>query len=280
MSDLKWYSNMGCLKIVNERMRNAVVSTLSGNVETMKDMIISNHFSPIEIAHWSGERRGVNTNGTLNSYQLAQAMSDALQRDKLYLSLNVDAMWQLHKDLLPGIERTSYDQLGFVIWNWFDRPGDNPYFDEEEEKDLFTTGVPNRDICLTNYGIQHMENEVIELLKAGASPYFLVTAPSCTEMYVDKDGVPRHTYFDVAPMIEVSKMHSDDYWIEFIHDDLESDICSLPVQTLEEVVEGIFNVAACERILYLTDKFISDEARAKGEELMLKHLGEVYSILI
>jgi hypothetical protein len=125
-----------------------------------------------------------------------------------------------------------------------------------------------------------MENEVVELLKAGASPYFLVTAPSSTEMYIDKDGIPRHTYFDVAPMIEVSKMHSDDYWIEFIHDDLESDISSLPVQTLEEVVEGIFNVAACERILYLTDKFISDEARAKGEELMLKHLGEVYSILI
>ena len=149
-----------------------------------------------------------------------------------------------------------------------------------QQKELLTTGVSPKDISLTNFGIQHMEKEVVELLKAGASPYFLVTAPSCTEMYVDKDGVPRHTYFDVAPMIEVSKRHSDDYWIEFIHDDLESDICSLPVQTLEEVVEGIFNVAACERILYLTDKFISDEARAKGEELMLKHLGEVYSILI
>jgi len=62
---------MGCLKIVNERMRSAVVSTLSGNVETMKDTIISNHFKPIEIAYWNGERRGVNTNGTLNSYQLA-----------------------------------------------------------------------------------------------------------------------------------------------------------------------------------------------------------------
>lgn len=271
---------MGCLKIVNESMRNAVVSTLSGNVETMKEMIISNHFKPIEIAHWSGERRGANTNGTLNSFQLAQAMSDALQRDKLYSPLNVEAMWQLHKDLLPGIERTSYDQLGFVIWNWLDRPGDNPYFDEKDEKELLTTGVAKRDICLTNYGIQHMENEVVELLKAGASPYFLVTAPSSTEMYIDKDGIPRHTYFDVAPMIEVSKMHSDDYWIEFIHDDLEGDICSLPVQTLEEVVEGIYNVAACERILYLTDKFISDEARAKGEELMMKHLGKIYSILI
>ena len=271
---------MGCLKIVNERMRNAVVSTLSGNVETMKDMIGSNHFKPIEIAHWSGERRGVNANGTLDSFQLAQAMSDALQRERLYSSFNVEAMWQLHKDLLPGLERTSYDQLGFIIWNRFDRPGDNPYFDKEDEKELLTTGVSPKDISLTNFGIQHMEKEVVELLKAGASPYFLVTAPSCTEMYVDKDGVPRHTYFDVAPMIEVSKRHSNDYWIEFIHGDLEGDICSLPILKLEEVVEGIFNVAACESILYLTDKFISDGARAKGEELMMKYLGKVYSILL
>ena len=158
-------------------MRNAVVSTLSGNVETMKDMIGSNHFKPIEIAHWSGERRGVNANGTLDSFQLAQAMSDALQREKLYSSLNVEAMWQLHKDLLPGLERTSYDQLGFIIWNRFDRPGDNPYFDKEDEKELLTTGVSPKDISLTNFGIQHMEKEVVELLKAGASPYFLVTAP-------------------------------------------------------------------------------------------------------
>ena len=271
---------MGCLKIVNERMRKAVVSMLSGNVETMKDMIASNHFKPIEIAHWSGERRGVNANGTLNGFQLAQAMSDALRREKLYASLHVEAMWQLHKDLLPGIERTSYDQLGFIIWNWFDRPGDNPYFDEEDEKELLATGVSQKDISLTNFGIQHMEKEAVELLKDGASPYFLVTAPSCTDMHVDKEGVLRYTYYDVAPMIEVSNTHIDKYWIEFIHGDLDGDIGSLPVQTLEEVVEGIFNVAACERILYLTDKFISDEARAKGEELMLKHLGKVYSIMI
>ena len=81
-------------------------------------------------------------------------------------------------------------------------------------------------------------------------------------------------------MIEVSKRHSNDYWIEFIHGDLEGDIYSLPILKLEEVVEGIFNVAACERILYLTDKFISDGARAKGEELMMKYLGKVYSILV
>lgn len=125
-----------------------------------------------------------------------------------------------------------------------------------------------------------MEKEVVELLKAGASPYFLVTAPSSTEMYVNKEGEICHTYFDVTPMIEITKIHSDDYWNEFICNSLEGDIYSLPTSTLEEVLEGIFNVAACERILYLTDKYICDEAIDKGNELMLKYLGKVYSILI
>ncbi len=261
-------------------MRNAVVSTLSGNVETMKVLLTSNNFNPMEIAQWSGERRGVNTNGTINSFQLAQALSDALHNDKLLSKLNTDAMWQLHKDLFPDMERQPYDQLGFIIWNWFDNPGDNPYFDEHDEKELLATGVEKRDIHLTNFGVQHMEKEVVELLKAGASPYFLVTAPSSTEMYVNKEGLICHTYFDVAPMIELTKIHSDDYWNNFDCNSLEGDIYSLSTSTLEEVLEGIFNVAACERILYLTDKYICDEARDKGNELMLKYLGKMNSILI
>ena len=280
MSDLKLYSNMGCLKIVNDEMRNAVVSMLSGNVETMKVLLTSNNFKPMEVAHWSGERRGLNTKGTINSFQLAQALSDALHNDKLHSKLNVDAVWKLHQDLFPNMERQLYDQLGFIIWNWFDSPGDNPYFDEQDEKELLATGVAKKDIHLTNCGIQHMEREVVELLKAGASPYFLVTAPSSTEMYVNKEGEICHTYFDVTPMIEITKIHSDDYWNEFICNSLEGDIYSLPTSTLEEVLEGIFNVAACERILYHTDKYICDEARDKGNELMLKYLGKVYSILI
>ena len=34
--------------------------------------------------YWSGERRGLNTKGTINSFQLAQALSDALHNDKLH----------------------------------------------------------------------------------------------------------------------------------------------------------------------------------------------------
>ena len=259
-------------------MRSVVVDTLKGDVSAIRKILSLNNTPPI-IAHWSGERRGVSAEGTLNSFQLAQALNDALLIDKLYKPLHVEEMWHLHKDMFPNTKRTPYDQFGFVIWNWMDEPGDNPYFDEDDEKELAETNVEQRDICLANFAIQHMEKEVVELLKAGASPYFLVTTPARTETYCDKDGVLRHTYFDVAPMLEVTKVHSDDYWMEFIGDYLEKDIASLPVETLENVVEGIFDVAACERILYLTDKYISDEARSKGEKLMLKHLGKIYPIL-
>ena len=259
-------------------MRNVVVATLTGNVSTMSEILSSNG-SPVIVAHWSGERRGLCSEGTLDSLQLAQAMNDSLRRDKLYKPLNVEAIWHLHRSLFPDMKRTSYDQFGFIIWNWMDEPGDNPYFDEDDEVELMETGVEKRDICLANFAIQHMENEVVDLLKAGASPYFLVTTPLRTEIHYDKEGVLRHTYFDVAPMLDVTKMHSVDYWFQFIGDNLEKEIASLPISTLEEVVEGLFNVAACERILYITDKFISEDARKKGEIMMMEHLGEIHSIL-
>lgn len=261
-------------------MRNAVVSTLMGDVEAIRRMLASNANQLFDIAHWDGERRGLETNGTLNCFQLAQAMHDALRMDKLYTPLNVKAMWEFYRSMLPNIKRTPYDQFDFIIWNRFDIPGDNPYFDEEDEDELLATGVSLRDICLANFAIQHMECETVEFLKADASPYFLVTTPARTEAHVDKDGVLRHTYFDVAPMLEVTKIHSDDYWNDFIQDNLEKGIKKLPLETIEEVVEGLFDVAACERILYLTYKYITPEVRHKGEEMMLQHLGKIHPILM
>lgn len=80
-------------------------------------------------------------------------------------------------------------------------------------------------------------------------------------------------------MLEVTKMHSVDYWWEFIGDDLDNDISQIETGGLERIVEGLFNVGACERILHLTDIYINDEARKEGEELMLKYLGEIRSII-
>ena len=268
---------MGCLKIDTEEKRKIVVATLKGDVTAMSD-ILSSRSTPADIAHWSGERRGLSSEGTLNSFQLAQAMHDALRNDKLYKTLNVEEMWHLHKELFPKIKRTFYDQLGFIIWNWMDEPGDNPYFDEDDEQKLVKTGVNPKDIQLTNVGIQHMEKELVTLLKDGASPYFLVTTPDWTEAHIDKTGQLRHTYFDVAPMLEVTKVHSDDYWLEFIGDDLEKDISLLTVSSLEEVIEGLFNVGACERILHLTERYITEKARLEGNKLMLEQIGEIHSI--
>ena len=194
--------------------------------------------------------------------------------------LALDTILLKYKTFLGSEDWKKQERYKWKAVKTFQDNWDNPYFDEQDEKELLATGVSKRDIHLTNCGVQHMEKEVVKLLKAGASSYFLVTAPSSTEMYINEEGVICHTYFDVAPMIEVTKTHSDDYWNNFDCNSLEGDICSLPTSTLEEVLEGIFNVAACERILYLTDKYICDEARDKGNELMLKYLGKVYSILI
>ena len=206
-------------------------------------------------------------------------MFDALKQNELFDKLNVGKMWELHQELVPNKNRTCYDQFGFIIWNWMDEPWDNPYFDENDEKELVKTGAKTEDVQLTNAGIQHMEKELVSLLKAGASPYFIVTIPDMTEAYIDKEGKLRHTYFDVAPMLEVTKVHSCDYWWEYIGDSLENDISSSSVSTLESIIEGLFNVGACERILHLTDKYISEQARHEGELLMLEQLGEIHSII-
>ena len=79
-------------------------------------------------------------------------------------------------------------------------------------------------------------------------------------------------------MLDVTKFHSVDYWWQFIGDDLDKDISEFDTPVLERIVEGIFNVGACERILHLTDKFITDKARKEGDELMMKYLGEIRSI--
>ena len=270
---------MGSICIENKEMREVVVAVLTGDVVKMRSLIEANGYSPIKLARWSGDRRGVSDEGDIDSFQLSCAMIDALKYNELFDKLNVGKMWGLHHELFPNIKRTSYDQFGFIIWNWMEEPGDNPYFDENEEQELVKTGVRIEDIQLTNAGIQHMEKELVSLLKAGASPYFLVTIPDYTEAYIDKNGTLRHTYFDVAPMLEVTKVHSCDYWWEYIGDSLENDISSSSVSTLESIIEGLFNVGACERILHLTDEYICEQARHEGELLMLEHLGEIHSII-
>jgi hypothetical protein len=69
---------------MNKGIIGLLIVLLVCNVETMKVLLTSNNFKPMEVAHWSGERRGLNTKGTINSFELAQALSDALHNDKLH----------------------------------------------------------------------------------------------------------------------------------------------------------------------------------------------------
>jgi len=268
-----------CISIDNKEMVEAVVAVLTGDTDKMRLLIEANGNSPVKLARWSGERRGVSDKGDIDSFQLSYAMYDALINDEYCEKLHVQEMWNLHKTLFPDMKRTPYNQFGFIIWNWMEESGDNPYIDDEDYEFLLNDGVSVDNIRLTNYGIQHMENEVIRLLKEGATPYFLCHAPYITYVHEDKDGNIRHTYFDVAPMLDVTKAHSDDYWWDFIGDNLDKDISQFKNADLERIVEGLFNVGACERILHLTDKYISDKARKEGDELMLKYLGKIHSII-
>ena len=269
---------MGCISIINMEMRDGVVAVLRGDIAMIQSLTVANGNAPIKLARWSGERRGVSDKGDIDIFQLSYAMYDALKNNEYGEKLHVQEMWNHHKILFPDMDRTAYDQFGFIIWNWMYEPGDNPYIDDEDYDFLLNDGVADIDIRLTNFGIQHMEDAVVKLLKEGATPYFLVHAPYITQIHEDKDGIIRHTYFDVAPMLDVTKFHSVDYWWQFIGDDLDKDISEFDTPVLERIVEGIFNVGACERILHLTDKFITDKARKEGDELMMKYLGEIRSI--
>lgn len=64
------------------------------------------------------------------------------------------------------MKHPDYSKFSFVDYN------DDAYFDEDDIEDLKKDGVREIDIELTNEGIQHKEEEVIELLKKGASPYY------------------------------------------------------------------------------------------------------------
>ena len=139
--------------------------------------------------------------------------------------------------------------------------------DKEEIELLKRDGASDIDIELTNAGMQHKEEKVIELLQKGASPYFL----NLTE-YIGKPNREIHYgYFEVAMLLSQLDSEWCDQWDIHGLTLLRKDISLLDDEDLELIVFDLFNAAASQRILYLVDKYISDEARAKGEELMRKY---------
>ena len=66
---------MGCISIVNNEMRDAVVAVLTGDTDKMRSLIEANGNSPVKLARWSGERRGVYDKGDIDSFQLSYVES-------------------------------------------------------------------------------------------------------------------------------------------------------------------------------------------------------------
>lgn len=279
-ADTEQYELYSALNIGNNSMKETVVAILTGDVTKVEKLLDNNKGKPLPICMWNGQRRGTLSNGWLDSFDLAQALYDTLRHDKYYKELKEKAeeIWNLHKKRFPERKRVQYDKYNFISWNWENSPGDNPYFLDDEEEELVASGVIQGNICMTNFGIQHMEDFVVAMLKAGGNPYFLLTG-SCCETYQNEDGEILYSYHDVAPMLDICATHSSDYWNDLIRLGFGKDIFNQSKGNLEYAVNCIFEIAANERILHLTDKYITDKARKAGEELMMKYLGKIYPIL-
>lgn len=119
-------------------------------------------------------------------------------------------------------------------------------------------------MILTIEGIQHREENVIALLKKGASLYFL-------NHWNWGPNYQPYTYLEVAFLL----CHLDSKWCDQwgLHELklIREDIGSLADEDLELIVLNLFDAASSQRILYLVDKYISDEARTRDEELMRKY---------
>lgn len=112
-----------CISIENKEQRDAIIAVLTGDIEKIRSLIEANGNSPVKLARWSGDRRGVSADGDIDSFQLSYAMYDALKNDEYFEKLHVQEMWNLHKALFPAMDRTPYDQFGFIIWSWMEEPG-------------------------------------------------------------------------------------------------------------------------------------------------------------
>lgn len=241
-----------------EKRRNAI-AMLSGDVRQVETLLRQANGQPLPIAeiHWCSHVY------TVNSYELSVVLYDALRYDDyqdLFVSRHVQELLDLHKQICQLKIDLKYGNLEFIIGHEID------YFDDVDIPIMLNDGASEKDIELTNYGIQRKENEVVRLLKGGASPYFLNRTNSNPDA-----GNRECYYFEIAPMLSILDEEINYQWSCQGLSALRGSIKELSKDSLERIVYCLFQVAACYRILYLVDKNISPSAKAKGEELMKKY---------
>ncbi len=237
---------------------------LSGDNELVESLLKQNNGKPLPVfdAEWGDEYFH------FDSYIFSYVLYDALMFDNDdtdYHGKNIPEMLDLHKQVCGDLKHPDYSKYSFVSWNDWD------YLDEELDKEeialLKRDGARDIDIELTRAGTQHKEDRVIELLKEGATPYFL----NLTEYFGQTNREIHYTYFEVAMLLS----HLDSEWCDQWDINglslIRKDVKTLSDDDLGLIVFDLFNAAASQRILYLVDKYITAEARAKGEELMRKY---------
>ena len=233
---------------------------LSGDVEMIESLLRQNNGKPLPVfdAGWGDDYF------FFDSYQFCYVLYDALlysNEEKDYRGRNIPEILDLHERMCGQVSHLDYGKIPFISWN------DDNYLDEDEIAILKEGGASDLDIELTNAGIQYKEEKVIELLKKGASPYFI----NLTDCAGIESKEIHYGYYEVAMLL----CHLDSEWCDQWDINglslLRENINSLNDDDLELIVFDLFNAAASQRILYLVDKYITDEVRAKGEELMRKY---------
>lgn len=247
----------------NIDMRNNLIAILRGDVGKVEELINTSHNQPLLVAYvdWGEERINI------DSYMLSYVLYDALlfdKDDKDYSGRNIPEMLNLHMRMCGPSKHPDYSMFPFITWNDWDS-----YFDEEDVELLTNDGVSSIDIELVNEGMRHNEERVVELLKKGASPYFLNRTDAAS--FEDNGKQYHYGYFEVAPLLcQLDSEWCDQWDIRYLRL-LRKDLESLDNEDLGLIVWSLFDAAASQRILYLVDKYINDEARSKGEELMRKY---------
>ena len=247
------------VKFSSKDMRKNLITMLSGDVNKIEELINSSNNKSIPVASvsWGGELI------IIDSYLFSYVLYDALMYDNDdadYRGRNIPEMLEMHKRLCGEMKHPDYGKIPFVHYNDWD------YFDEEDIAELKEDGALDIDIELINEGVQHHEEKIIELLKKGASPYFLNHWNYGRD---DKD-YP-YGYSEVAFLLCHLDSEWCDQWDCYGLTLLRKDLESLDEKELCRMVQALFDAAASQRVLYIVDKYISDEARAKGEELMRKY---------
>lgn len=252
-------------------IRHNMAAMLTGNVKQVEELLKQNDSNPIPIAtiRWEGVETQV------NSYLFAYVLYDAFRFERrydLFASRHIQELLDLHKRVCSPMPRPDYSKFNFLT-----EIGEIYSFDDDSEVQmLLNDGASQQDICLTNFGLTYHEEELICLLKSGASPYFLNRTMLDEEM---KNGGYYFHYNEVAPLMDRQDTEISDQW-DLDGLDAILDETSLPhSKYLDDILFSVFSVAASYRILYLVDKYITPEAREKGKLLMKKYCNHEYSIL-